>query len=288
MRGSRLLPCACIVAAVLAAPAAGAAGHAPAAQEPLWEFGLGVGAFGLADYRGADTGKVYPLPVPYFIYRGRFLRADRDGVRGRLFKHEFVELNVSLNATTPVRSRRTGARSGMPNLQSTVEIGPSLDLHLWRATDGRARLDLRLPLRAAMSVDSSPDAIGLFFAPRVNIDFLDVAGHSGWNLGILVGPLFADRRYHGYFYDVAPQYATPGRPAYSARGGYSGSQALVSLSKRFPIYWVGCFARYDALSGAAFADSPLVRSNSYWTAGFAIAWMISRSSTMVSSGDVSP
>lgn len=288
MRGSRLLPCAGIVGAVLVAPAAGAVGHAPAMQEPLWEFGLGVGAFGFADYRGADTGKVYPLPVPYFIYRGQFLRADRDGVRGRLFKHEFVELNISLNATTPIRSSGTVARGGMPNLHSTVEIGPSLDLHLWRATDGQARLDLRLPLRTAMTVDSSPDAIGLLFAPRLNIDLLGVAGHAGWNLGMLAGPLFADRRYHGYFYDVAPQYATRGRPAYSARGGYSGAQALVSLSKRFPTYWVGCFARYDALGGAAFVDSPLVRSNDYWTAGIAIAWMISRSSTMVSSGDVSP
>ena len=288
MRASRLCPGSLIVAAMLAAPVAQGAMDVTARRAPLWEFGLGAGALGFADYRGADTGKVYPLPVPYFVYRGRFLRADRDGVRGRLFKREFAELNISVNATTPVRSSGTLARRGMPDLHSTVEIGPSLDLHLWRATDGRARLDLRLPLRTAMTVDSSPRAIGLFFAPRVNIDLIDVAGFPGWNLGMLVGPLFADRRYHGYFYDVAPQYSTPGRPAYSARGGYSGSQALVSLSKRFPTHWVGFFARYDVLGGAAFANSPLVRSNGYWATGFAVAWIVGRSATMVNPGDESP
>jgi hypothetical protein len=55
----------------------------------------------------------------------------------------------------------------------------------------------------------------------------------------------------------------------------------MSLSKRFPRYWVGAFVRYDTLSGASFADSPLVRSNSYWAAGIGIAWMIGKSSRMV-------
>lgn len=277
-----------IVAAILVAPTASAAADPPARQQPLWEFGLGVGVLAFADYRGADTGSVYPLPAPYFVYRGRFLRADRDGVRGRLFNRGFAELNISVNATTPVRSSGTLARHDMPDLKSTVEIGPSLDLHLWHATDGRARIDLRLPLRTAITVDSPPASIGIFFAPRLNIDLTNVAGFTGWDLGMLVGPLFADRRYHGYFYDVAPQYATPGRPAYLARGGYSGSQALVSLSKRFPAYWVGCFARYDVLAGAVFADSPLVGTKGYWAAGFAIAWIVGRSSTMVNSGDDAP
>lgn len=262
--------------------------HVPADQAPLWEFGLGAGALGFADYRGADTGQFYLLPVPYFVYRGRILRADREGLRGRLFSSDFAEINVSLNATTPVRSSATLARRGMPNLRSTFEIGPSLDLHVWRAVDGRARLDLRLPLRTALTVAARPESIGLFFAPRVNLDLLDVAGHPGWNLGLLAGPLFADRRYHGYFYDVAPAYATADRPAYSARGGYSGSQALVSLSVRKPKYWFGAYARFDVLSGAAFVDSPLVRSKGYWAAGVAIAWMISHSSTMVDLGGNTP
>ena len=264
---------------------AATAASAEASQKPLWEFGLGVGALAFADYRGADTSHAYPVPIPYFVYRGRFLRADRDGVRGLLFNREVAELNISVNATTPVRSQGTPARRGMADLRPTVEIGPSLDLHLWRSADRRARLDLRLPARTALTVESSPHSIGWFFAPRLNVDLAGVGGWAGWNLGLLAGPLFADRRYHGYFYNVAPQFAAADRPAYQARGGYSGSQALVSLSKRFPAYWTGAFVRHDSLSGAAFAASPLVRSNGYWMAGIGIAWMIGRSSGMVDASD---
>jgi outer membrane protein len=56
---------------------------------------------------------------------------------------------------------------------------------------------------------------------------------------------------------------------------------LVALSKRFANRWVGAYARYDTLAGAAFADSPLVQRDSYWAFGFGISWMIGRSSQMV-------
>jgi outer membrane protein len=278
----------CLVGAGCAVRAAEIPAAAVPVKKPLWEFGLGIGALAFADYRGADTGSIYPLPVPYLAYRGKFLRANRDGVRELLFNREYAELNISLNATTPVRSDNTPARRGMPNLQATFEIGPSLNLHMWHAADGQARLDLRLPLRAAFTIDMPPRAEGFFFAPCLNLDLFGVGGHSGWNLGMLTGPLFADQRYHRYFYDVAPRYATADRPAYSAHGGYSGSQAVVSLSKRFPAFWVGLFARYDVLNGAVFSGSPLVRSNHYWAGGVGIAWMIGRSSTMVESPDESP
>jgi outer membrane scaffolding protein for murein synthesis (MipA/OmpV family) len=250
-------------------------------QQPLWEVGLGVGALAFADYRGADTGHVYPLPVPYFVYRGQFLRADRDGVRGLLFDQRVVELNISVGATTPVRSGDTLARHGMPDLKPTVEIGPSIDVHLWKSVDRKVHLDLRLPARAAVTVESSPRSIGWFTAPQLAVDVLDVGHHPGWDLGLLAGPLYADQRYHQYFYGVAPQYATADRPAYQAHGGYSGTEGLVSLSKRFQNYWVGAFVRYDVLNGATFASSPLVRSNGYWATGVGIAWMIGQSSRMV-------
>ena len=101
---------------------------AAAEDKPLWEFGLGAGAVSFADYRGADTTHVYVLPLPIFYYRGQFLKSDRRGIRGELFSQDWIELNISANATTPVR--RNAARAGMPDLRSTVEIGPSLDLHL--------------------------------------------------------------------------------------------------------------------------------------------------------------
>jgi outer membrane scaffolding protein for murein synthesis (MipA/OmpV family) len=102
---------------------------------------------------------------------------------------------------------------------------------------------------------------------------------------VLGGPLFAARRYNDYFYTVAPQYATPTRPAYQAPGGYAGAQVLVSLTRRFRSFWVGAYARHDTLAGASFAESPLVRQDSYWSTGVAFAWIIAQSSHMVESED---
>jgi MipA family protein len=250
-----------------------------AKEEPLWEFGLGLGAIAFEDYRGSDTVHAYPLPVPYLIYNGKFLKADRDGVRGTLFNQDKFEINLSVNLTTPVRN--DSERSGMPDLKSTVELGPSFDFHLYRSEDAKFKLDLRMPLRAAATIQDSPQIIGWTFTPRLALDIRDPFGYPGWNLGFLAGPLFADRRYNQYFYSVDSQYATLTRPEYQASGGYAGTQSIAALSKRYPKFWAGAYMRYDTLGGAVFVDSPLVQRRSYWSAGFGFAWMLRRSSTMV-------
>jgi MipA family protein len=245
----------------------------------LWEFGLGAGAVVFESYRGSDTTHALPLPIPYLIYNGKFLKADRDGVRGTLFNQDRFEINLSFNLTTPVRNDRE--RSGMPNLQSTVEVGPSFDLHLYRSAGSKLKLDLRMPLRAAATIEASPHVIGWTFTPRINLDIEDPFGLNAWNIGLLTGPLFAGRQYDDYFYSVAPQYATVSRPQFQAEGGYAGTQFLAAFSKRYPKFWMGAYMRYDTLAGAAFVDSPLVQRRSYWTAGFGFAWMIKKSSRPV-------
>jgi outer membrane protein len=269
----------CLTSAALLLAAAGSAPCALAKEEPLYEFGLGLGAIAFEDYRGSDTAHAYPLPLPYILYNGRFLKANRDGIRGTLFNQDRFELNLSFDATTPVRNDHE--RSGMPDLKSTVELGPSFDLHLMRSADAGVKLDLRMPLRAALTVEASPKIIGWTFTPRLALDVGAPLGFEGWNLGILTGPLFADRRYHAYFYSVAPQYATATRSFYQADGGYAGAQFITALSKRFPKFWVGAYARYDSLSGATFIDSPLVQRKSYMSGGIGISWIISKSSQLV-------
>lgn len=266
-----------------AAFAASAVVGARADPKPLWEFGLGLGTVIFEDYRGADTTHAYVLPLPYLYYRGKFLQADRNGIRGKLFHQDWIELNISLDATTPVR--RNAARAGMPDLRPTFEIGPSLDVHLWRSAGERVKFDVRLPLRRAFTFQSPPRTVGWVFAPNASVDIADVAGLQGWHFGALAGPLFADRRYHNYFYTVEPQYATARRPAFQAAGGYAGAQILASLSKRYPAYWVGAYVRHDSLAGAVFESSPLVKRNSYWAGGFGIAWIIRQSAGTVEAAE---
>jgi outer membrane scaffolding protein for murein synthesis (MipA/OmpV family) len=261
------------------------AGAACAAEKPLWELGIGMSALTFPDYRGSDESSLFVIPFPYVVYRGTFLKADKDGIRGAFFDSDRVELNGSVGASVPVSSSNNRARQGMPDLQPTVEFGPSLDLNLWRTQDRRYKLDLRLPVRAAVTVLGGMDYAGWEFSPRLALDVNDVAGHAGWNLGLLAGPMYGSERSHEYFYSVAPRYATADRPAYDAKAGYAGSQFLVSVSRRYPKYWLGAFARWDSLNGAVFADSPLVRSENYFAAGVGIAWILRESSTLVEDAD---
>jgi outer membrane scaffolding protein for murein synthesis (MipA/OmpV family) len=258
---------------------------AQADERPLWELGVGAGLIAFNDYRGASAGHVLPLPFGDFIYRGRFLRSDREGVRDRLMIRHYVEFELSANASAPVYSSSSGARAGMPNLDPTVESGPSVRLHLWRGDDDHLRLDLRTPLREAVTVSLSPRAIGFEFTPQLNLDLHDLAWAPGWNLGLLAGPEFAQASYNRYFYGVASQYATPSRPAYEPGGGYAGSEVLLATSKRFGGYWLGAYLRHDWLQHAVFASSPLMQQAGYWSAGFGIVWYIKSSKRMVQSDE---
>ena len=245
-----------------------------AQDKPLWELGAGAAVISFADYRGSDKQRSYLLPLPYFIYRGEFLQVDRDKMRGLLFKTERVELELSANGTVPVRSRDNPVRQGMPDLDPTLELGPSLNI-LLMSTPQRTRLTLKLPVRAVIASDfHHVQNAGVLSQPQLN---LDVTMAGGWQLGLAAGPLFADRRYHQYFYGVDSAYATAARPTYRARGGYSGLQLVAAASKRFDKLWVGGFIKYDDLSQAVFADSPLAERRNNVSAGIAVAWIFAQS-----------
>lgn len=252
------------------------------AQElPLWEIGAGFTGLSLPEYRGADHQRNLLLPLPYLVYRGKLLRVDRKGVYGLLFESDRVRLNMSFDAGAPVRSSGNNARTGMSDLDPSIQMGPSLEVCLLQDCTGDRSLQFRLPMRAVYAVNFlRMHGIGVVVNPQLNFD-LKNAGRGAWNIGAAMGPLFATERYHDYYYEVAPQFAVPGRPAYDARGGYSGTLAILSLSKRFDSLWFGSFLRYDNLSGAVFEDSPLVRTRHAFMVGFGIAWILDQSLTLV-------
>jgi outer membrane scaffolding protein for murein synthesis (MipA/OmpV family) len=258
------------------------AATARAAQLPLWEAGAGAAVVSLPDYRGADEGRAWLLPFPYLVYRGEFLKVEERRVRGLFVRTDRLEVDVSINASPPVDSSENDARRGMPDLDFVLEAGPSLNIALHRSPDRRTEVELRLPVRAAMATDLPHlDLAGWVFQPNVNVDLRDPPGLPGWKLGVLAGPMLSSRRYHRYYYAVDPAFAAPGRPAYDPPGGYAGTQFIAALSRRFPRFWVGGFARWDTLSGAVFLDSPLVRTRHYFAAGVAVAWIIGESQTTV-------
>lgn len=248
-------------------------------ERPLWELGLGVGGLSLPDYRGAGTRSHYLLPLPYVIYRGDWLRADREGARAVLVDARSWEIDLSLSASPPSRSRDDGIRAGMDDLPATVEIGPNVNVNLWRSPRRDLQLQLRLPLRAVFTLERSPRSVGAVFQPQLHLDSPSLNG--GWRLGLRTGPVYGSLRHHRHYYGVAAGEALPQRPAYEARAGHGGWQTLGAVSRRIGPHWVGAFVRHDHVGGAVFEDSPLVERRSGWTVGLGWAIVLGRSSRSV-------
>ena len=255
-------------------------------EKPLWEVGVGLAMLHMPDYRGSDEKRFLILPYPYFIYRGDILKVDRERVSGRIFKTDRLLLDFSLFGNMPVSSSDNTARQGMPDLDPTFEVGPSLTISLLENRQDRYKLDLALPARAVFSTNFSHlSNEGWVFSPRLTFQKSDLIRGSGLNLGISVGPMFGDRAYHSYYYSVDPAYATASRPAYDAGGGYSGSQLTVGLNKGFDRLTVNTFVSVAFLQGAVIEDSPLVKNRYSVMSGVALSWIFLKSTKLVPAED---
>lgn len=265
----RIVLGAAVAGAVLATPRA-------RADAPLWELGAGVAALRLPHYRGADQARNWLLPIPYLVYRGRILRADREGARAMLVERERFDVDLSVAAGAPADSRANDARRGMPDLDPTVEAGPSANLTLARGADWT--LAVGLPLRAVFALGSSLRQIGWIASPNIDLDLR----WQGWNLGVQLAALAGDRRLHETYYGVAPAYATATRRAYRARGGRAGWQGTLGATRRDGALWYGAFVRADRLDGAVFEASPLVRRRHGLSFGVGVSWVFATSGERVS------
>ena len=249
---------------------------------PEWEIGAGMLALSIPDYRGSKESEGYLLPFPYFVYRGEALRVDRDGITGGLFSTGRMRLDLSLNFGQPTDSDQNDARKGMPDLDTTLEIGPSLKVLLATNEARSAAWSLQFPLRAVFATDlRDTEFVGWLFSPHLDYRAREFTPGGYWDFEASAGPLYATQQYHDYFYSVAPRYATPMRPAYEADGGYSGFRLTLTLTRRFNSFWIGAFARYDNLHGTAFEDSPLVTQDYSMMAGIGVAWVLAASKSMV-------
>lgn len=252
---------------------------------PLWELGVGVGGLNLPAYRGAKGKVSYLVPIPYIIYRGDAVRMDEEGMRGRIFGSDRINLDLSLAGNIPVPKDSGSAREGMPDLDPVGEFGPTLDIEFWQQglrQEGEVSVWLKLPMRIAMSVgDPLIESQGWFFSPYLDLSYRKGASRSYWKTSLSLGPLYGSRRYHEYFYKVPEKYETADREAYQPEGGYSGSRATLSMVVNSRHWFFGVFMRYDRLNGAVFEDSPLVETREYLATGFAISRIFTASNEKV-------
>lgn len=249
---------------------------ARAQQLPVFEMGVAAGGGWLPAYPASDRNRWRGLAVPYVIYRGDLFRADDSGLRARTRLADGIELSVSASAGFNGSSRDITAREGMPDLDWLGEIGPTLRFTLWRGEDESQprRILIDTPVRAVFSTDwSSVSFRGFTFAPDIAYEHVNFLSPFA-RLRLSAGLVFGTERYGDYFYQVDPDFARAGRPAYDGRAGYIGSRLSVSyrlpVSERVSLVAGG---RLENFTGAANDDSPLFRRdwNASVVAGVAIS-----------------
>lgn len=234
------------------------------------ELGLGVGAVSGPDYRGSKETSHYVALIPYFVYHGKYIQTDRDGIRSKLFERENIELNLSVGASITPESDENKLREGMPSLYSTLEFGPAINVNL-TGEDFRDGWLLHLPLRGVVAFGGGEtEYVGWLVHPQL----IYRQQLAQWSLTYRTGIYYASNDYHDYYYSVAEKYATAARPFYEADAGYSGWSNQTALSRKLGDFRLALFVRYDSLHGTNFTDSPLMETESSVSGGLAIIWVL--------------
>lgn len=245
------------------------------ASLPLWEVGLLGGLAATPSYPASAERASRGLVLPFLVYRGKVLRADREGVGARLLHMRDVEFDVGMAASLPSNSTDSVARQGMPDLGTLIEVGPRLKWTLTRPAPS-SRVLVELPLRAVLEFNSGVKRRGLVFEPQLKYETHDI--NDDLKMSASAGLVLGDRSLNNFFYAVAPEFATTLRPAYDAQAGLIATRLTLSTSKKLnkDIRVFGLL-RFESYAGAANQSSPLYRQSSGTSVGLAATWTLGRS-----------
>ncbi len=249
-------------------------------NKPLWEVGVAGNMASIPLYRGSGDYQYYALPLPYFIYRGRFFQSDRDGVRGIFYTSDHIETSFSGWGNPPVEESGT-AREGMGDLDALLEWGPALKWHPFKRQPDQ-RFYFQAAARAVFSIGIPDDLRTRHRGYRAtgSLHYRDEVlwGNPSWKWGASLGIDFTDSEYNNYLYGVSDHYANELRPAYTAKGGYAGAMAATYLIRRFTdTQSLAVYTRIDNLSGAVYKSSPLVETSNNFTVAASFIWKLRES-----------
>lgn len=244
---------------------------------PLWE----LGGFGVAisqqAYPGADQQANRAIALPFLVYRGEFLRADRSTAGIRAIKTPKYEVDIGVAGSFGSNSEDIDARRGMPDLGTLIEFGPRLKWNIGEGPGG-GRWRAEFPVRGVFDISDSGKYRGAAFEPRL---VFERVANAGWRYSTSVSAIVADKKLAETFYSVAPEFALADRPVYEAKRGLVTWRLAASFSRNInrDVRLFG-FARVDTVSGAANDASPLVKKNTGASIGFGVAYTWRRSTTL--------
>ncbi len=231
---------------------------------PLWEIGVAGGLFSTPQYVGSDQRYVLPLVVPYVIYRGDFLKSDREGVRGELFRTKPLSLDLGFGFGLPVKNDNK-ARQGMNDLYLTGQIGPRINWFIKQNPSG-SEFSFHLPIRYAW--DTHNKELGWIAEPYFKYEYEDMGPEDRYSVRLDLGLLYAGQKYNDYYYGVADEFATAERAAYQATSGISNLFVnLIGSYRVSDTLKLSTLVRWRNLDSSVINDSPLVRDENYVTVG---------------------
>ncbi len=229
---------------------------------PVWELGVGVGYANFAYYPGSSKQRSLILPVPLFVYRGKYLRADEEGgLRGLFLDSNKFEINISSGVNLPFNEDDTPVRKGMNEKEFFFEIGPGFIYH-FIAKDKREKCSLSFSLntRFALSSDfKDTRGRGFVFNPQL---YSWAKLSQKVTLRNSIGVTFSTNKHQAFFYDVQSEFVNSQRSFYKSKTGIFGvnasSFAIIGLTRGWSVFTGLSYANY---SNSANRLSPLHEKN---------------------------
>lgn len=244
----------------------------------LWEFRLAAFGRYAPVYPGAEDSELTLLPLPIPVYRGSFLKFGEslDQVaRGDIAQTQRLRVGIDFDFSFGEDSADIPVREGMPDLDFMFAVGPELEVKLDNRMPEQGEFFMALQLRASVSLDGlDPSSRGYLLNPQ--FEYRRDRAFGGDNLlSLRWTPTWASEDFMDYYYEVAPGFATAGRPAYDATTGYLGSRFTVALTRRInDRLFVSMSASYFYNDGAKNETSPLFRDSTAASLQAAFVWKL--------------
>jgi len=252
------------------------------ATKPKYEIGFGAIRLDVPNYPGAAKSTPRTIPFPWIIYRGDVLRADEEGTRAKFLEGDSLELGLSFGFNFAIKSDDNEARSGMPNTDTLIGLGPGLIYRLLK-DDPLQRVNLGIGLRGNLATNFSNRFRyqGLILEPYVRY-WRKLSSSIPVTIFTSLSASISDQEYADFFYTVEDRYETSSREAYKAKSGLVDLALSVGFSydfsKKASIF---SGVNYSNLSLAANKRSDLVEEEHNIGVILGFAWLFYESDTMV-------
>ena len=246
-------------------------------KHPLFEWGILLGHGMLPDYPSSNEYRYLTLPSPYISYHGDFFETgEQEGTRFKFISNTNFDFDLSFGGSFPTETNENQARSGMPNLDWTLEVGPRILYYFYRNSEvGSVRVGL--PLRSSFSTNfTNFKHVGYLFSPTVQVDFFSVFKDS-LDLYVSLTGNYLSEGEADFFYEITPEYSTPERQTYDARSGLLNSELAFGFQYEWNKKIILVGVQYTDSSQSANRDSFLHKSNYNWSYLIAFGWILFQS-----------